>query len=82
MPAPLQRTQIVRYFAKFFDHFCIAEFPGGRIACPAERNGSHMSRFARQRFRAHDDRHRIEAFGWFAGRNAIVGSDKGQRATK
>ena len=45
----------------------------------AERNGSHMSRFARQRFRAHDDRHRIEAFGWFAGRNAIVGSDKGQR---
>ena len=38
-----------------------------------------MSRFARQRFRAHDDRHRIEAFGWFAGRNAIVGSDEGQR---
>jgi hypothetical protein len=33
-----------------------------------------MSWLARQSFRVHDDGRRVEAFGWFAGRNAIVGS--------
>jgi hypothetical protein len=37
-----------------------------------------MSWLARQSFRTHDDRDRIEAFGWFAGCSAIVGSDEGQ----
>jgi hypothetical protein len=38
-----------------------------------------MSGFARQAFRAHDDRCRVQALGWFAGRYAIIGSDEGQR---
>jgi hypothetical protein len=38
-----------------------------------------QSRLARQSFRAHDDRSRVETLGWFAGRYAIVGSDEGQR---
>jgi hypothetical protein len=38
-----------------------------------------VSRLARQSFGAHDDRNRIEAFGWLAGRNTIVSSDEGQR---
>jgi len=45
----------------------------------AKGNGSYMAWLARQSFRTHDHRHRIEAFGRFAGRNAIVGNDKGQR---
>ena len=38
-----------------------------------------MTFLARQRFRAHDHRDRIEAFGWLASRNAVIGGDKRQR---
>jgi len=36
-----------------------------------------MSRFARQSFRAHHNRDRIEAFGRFASGYPIVGGDEG-----
>jgi hypothetical protein len=38
-----------------------------------------MSRFARQSFRAHDDRDGVEAFGWLAGCNAVVSSNEAER---
>jgi hypothetical protein len=78
---PLQRTQIIQHFAEFLDDLGIAEVAGGRISSPAEGHGSDMSRFAGQRFRAHDDRGRIEAFGRFAGRNAIVRTTRAQAAS-
>jgi Nucleotidyl transferase AbiEii toxin, Type IV TA system len=44
-----------------------------------KRHGADMARLARQSFRAHDDRSRVEAFSRLASRNAVVGSDEGQR---
>jgi hypothetical protein len=45
--------------AEFLDDRCIATAP----TSPALRDRA-----------SGDDRRRVEAFGWFAGRNAIVGS--------
>jgi hypothetical protein len=55
------------------------KLPVAGSARPAEGHRAHMSRLARQSFRPHDDRDRVEALGRFAGRNTIVGSDEGQR---
>src|ERR1700733_832800 len=78
LPLALQCAEIVRYVAELPDDLCIAEVAGAGITCTAEGDSSDMSRFARQSFRTHDDRRRVEAFGWLAGGDAVFGSDEGQ----
>jgi hypothetical protein len=57
------------------DHLGIAEITRGRVTSATERDRANVTLFARQGFRAHHDRYRIEAFGWLASRDGVIGGD-------
>jgi hypothetical protein len=75
--ATSQRAQIVRYVAKFPDHFGIAEIARSRITRAAKCDRTNVAFLARKRLGAHHDRDRIEAFGWLTSGHAVVTGAEG-----
>jgi hypothetical protein len=74
-----KRAEITRHVPELPNHLGVAEIASGRVASAAECNGADVAIFARRRFRAHYCGVGVEAFGWFAGRNAVISRNERQR---